>query len=132
MDFLNFKLLSKFFKKMSLMSYFLDILFHFQQCNFFGKIVLTFVWNINILLLVLYGSLESSSQFFEFRRCHFYEHDGMLRELFYCLWRGANMSMACVQDLFVLIYIFGMWSAKTWQRNPVIRHKKPSWIFYHS
>ena len=56
-------------------------------------------------MLVLYGSLESSSQFFEFRRCHFFEHDGMLRELFYCLWRGSNMSVVCTEDEIIFIYL---------------------------
>ena len=90
---------------MSLMNYFFNIPFHFQQYNFFGKTVLTFLWDINILLLVLYGSLESSSQLFEFKRCHFFEHDGMLRELFYCLWRGSNMSVVCTEDEIIFIYL---------------------------
>ena len=55
---------------------------------------------------------------FLFRRCHFIKHDGMLRELFYCLWRGSNMSVVCTEDEIIFIYLNVL--CETWQKNSCI------------
>ena len=73
--------------------------------NISRMIVLTFVYNVNMFSSFIRISWIFFPKFSAFSCCHFLKHDGMLRELFYCLWRGSNMSVVCTEDEIIFIYL---------------------------
>ena len=106
MDFLNFKISSKLLKKMSLMSYFFfRYPFSFSTIQFLWKNSFDLCMRHKYTFACFIWISWIFFSIFEFRRCHFFEHDGMLRELFYCLWRGSNMSVVCTEDEIIFIYL---------------------------